>query len=558
MKSITTIIVRFRILFLTLLVMVASCTKLEDESYTDLFTDEFKPSEDDIRVIINGAYGDWRKILLLWNGLWRTQEIGADQIVIPKRPNGWVDAGEFRRMHEHSWVDTDPQTINNWSRTYTGIENCNRVIDELEASKYEIDDDLKIFAIAQLKVLRASYYYVLCDMYGNVPIVEHSADYLPEGFLPTQSTRKQVYDFIVKEITDNLPYLSRERNVKTYGKWNIWAARTLLAKVYLNAEVFTSVVNADLTITPGTPEWTKCIEQCDSVINNNVGYGLEADQKSVFVTENENSKEILYAIPISATYMTDWNTFDIHMQTLQPENQATYNISFSPWGGMCAIPQFINTFDSADSRLTKNFIVGQQYSSSGEPLTCTMGTYSGKPLAFINEVPGVDESQEVHGYRFVKFEIAMDCINILENDYPLFRFADILMMKAECLLRTGNADAAAAIVTQIRQRAFKSAPAKATVTGAQLMEGSSYDYGLRNHLTSTTEGGADIQYGRFLDELGWEFNQEGRRRQDMIRFGIFTKKSFLSHSPNGDYRSLYPIPRDEISKNSNLKQNPGY
>ena len=538
---------QFRILILTLLVMITSCTKLEDESYTDLFTDEFQPSEDDIRVIISSAYGDWRKILLLWNGLWRTQETGADQNVIPKRPNGWVDAGEFRRMHEHSWVDTDPQTINNWARTYEGIENCNRVMDELEDSKYDIDEDLKTSALAQLKVLRASYYYILCDIYGNVPIVEHSADYLPEGFLPTQSTRKQVYDFIVKEITDNLPYLSRERNIKTYGKWNIWAARTLLAKMYLNAEVFA-----------GTPEWSKCAEQCDSVINNNVGYGLEADQKSVFVTENENSKEILYAIPISATFMTDWNTFDIHMQTLQPENQATYNISFTPWGGMCAIPQFISTFDPDDSRLTKNFIYGQQFKSDGSPLTCTMGAFAGQPLAYINEVPGVDESEEVHGYRFGKFEIAMNCTNILENDYPLFRYADILMMKAECLLRLGDADGAAALVTKVRQRAFKSAPAKATVTGAQLMEGSSYDYGLRNHLTTTTEGGADIQYGRFLDELGWEFNQEGRRRQDMIRFGIFTTKSFLSHSPNGDYRIIYPIPRDELSKNPNLQQNPGY
>lgn len=538
---------QFRILFLTFLVMIASCTKLEDESFTDLFTDEFQPSEEDIRVIISSAYGDWRKILLLWNGLWRTQEVGADQIIIPKRPNGWVDAGEFRRMHEHTWVDTDPQTVNNWARTYTGIENCNRVMDELEDSKYDIDEELKASAIAQLKILRASYYYVLCDMYGNVPIVEHSADYLPEGYLPPQSTRKQVYDFIVKEITDNLPYLSRERNIKTYGKWNLWAARTLLAKMYLNAEVFT-----------GTAEWAKCIEQCDSVINNDVGYGLEADQKSVFVTENENSKEILYAIPISATYMEDWNTFDIHMQTLQPENQATYNISFTPWGGMCAIPQFINTFDPDDSRLTKNFIYGQQYSADGSPLTCTMGAFAGQPLSYINEVPGVDDSEEVHGYRFGKFEIAMNCTNILENDYPLFRYADILMMKAECLLRLGDADGAAALVTQVRQRAFKSAPEKAAVTGAQLQGGSCYDYGLRNHITSTTEGGDDIQYGRFLDELGWEFNQEGRRRQDMIRFGIFTKKSFLSHSPNGDNRNLYPIPRDELNKNPNLQQNPGY
>ena len=88
--------------------------------------------------------------------------------------------------------------------------------------------------------------------------------------------------------------------------------------------------------------------------------------------------------------------------------------------------------------------------------------------------------------------------------------------------------------------------------------GSSYDYGLRNHLDSTEQGGSDVAFGRMLDELGWEFCQEARRRTDMIRFGVFTRKSWLSHSPNGDYRALYPIPRTEIAKNSNLTQNPGY
>ncbi len=541
------------LIILIIMMVIPSCTKLEDESFNDIFAEDYVYSEDDIRVIINSAYGDWRKILLYWNGLWRTQEVGADEIVIPARPNGWVDAGEFRRMHEHTWVDTDPQVINNWQRTYTGIENCNRVLDDLEADKYSMEEELKNSSIAQLKVLRASYYYILCDIYGNVPIVEHSAEYLPEGYLPEQSTRKEVYDFIVKEITDNLPFLSRKRDNTTYGKWNVWAARTLLAKMYLNAEVFS-----------GTPQWEKCIEQCDSVIDNDAGYGFEADQKSVFVTENENSIEILYGLPIEPTLMNtnpgspDWNAFDHHMQTLQPVQQAQFDINYSPWGGMCAIPQFINTFDEEDSRFTRNFMTGQQFSSSGEPLLAGMGVYVNDPLIFVNEVPGVDSSQAIHGYRFTKFEIKVGTTNCLENDYPLFRYTDILMMKAECLLRLGQADDAAEIVTQVRQRAFRSNPAKATVTGAELLSGSVYDYGRRDHKVTTSEGGDDIQYGRFLDELGWEFNQEGRRRQDMIRFGVFTTKSWLSHSPNGDHRILYPIPAIELNKNPNLSQNDGY
>jgi hypothetical protein len=247
------------------------------------------------------------------------------------------------------------------------------------------------------------------------------------------------------------------------------------------------------------------------------------------------------------------------MQTLEPENQATYNLESSPWGGICAIPQFISTFDTEDSRYQDNYIKGQQYKANGDSIFGSMGAFTGKPLAYRNFLPGVDISDEVDGFRLGKFEIAMGATNRLSNDWPLFRYADVLMMKAESMLRSGNADGAALLVTQVRQRNFKSNPAKAVVTGADLLQGSGYDYGLQNHLfTFTHEGGADIQYGRFLDELGWEFNQEARRRSDMVRFGAFTKKSWLSHSPNGDYRALYPIPRTEIAKNSNLKQNTGY
>jgi len=320
--------------------------------------------------------------------------------------------------------------------------------------------------------------------------------------------------------------------------------------MYLNAGVYT-----------GTPDWDKCKAICDTIINatGTSKIALESTQKNVFITENQNSKEIIFALPFDSKYVAGWNDFDVHMQTLEPENQATYNLLFSPWGGVCAIPQFINTFDTTDSRYVDNYIKYQQYAANGDKLIATMGDFTGKPLSYRNYVGGVDYSDEVDGFRLGKFEIAMGSTSRLSNDWPLFRYADVLLMKAECLLRTGHADDAATIVTTVRTRDFKTNPAKAIVTGAQLQGGSSYDYGLQNHLAPFThEGGADIQYGRFLDELGLEFNQEARRRPDMIRFGMFTKKSWLSHSPNGDYRALFPIPRTEIAKNSNLTQNTGY
>ncbi len=534
------------VLLVFLITLFSSCTELYDEKYDAIVADEFNPTEEDIPALIGSAYSSWRNILLLWNGYWRVNEVGADEIVIPGRPNGWVDGGIYRRIHEHTWTTDDDNVYQTWDRTYSGIATCNRLIYQIETEYIPIpDQDVYNTTVSELRVLRASYYYILCDLYGNVPIV---TDFdVEDGYMPEQNTRSEVYDFIVKEISESLQYLSEEKSDETYGRFNKWAALTLLAKMYINAEVYT-----------GTAHWSDCIDVCNQVINSGAGYELEASQKNVFITENQNSAEIIFGLAIDDQYTTEWNQFDIHMQTCQPSMQAKYDLTLTPWGGMCAIPQFIETFDSDDSRLNDNFMFGQQYSTSGEELLVTMGNLVGEPLNLINEIPDIDDSQEIHGYRFEKFEIALGSSNILNNDFPLFRYADILMMKAECLLRTGSEDEAAVIVSQVRERAFKSAPDKAEVTGAELLEGSSYDYGLRTESAETFEGGDDIQYGRFLDELAWEFNQEGRRRQDMIRFGAYTTKSFFAHSPNGDYRSIYPIPRGRIETNSNLSQNAGY
>lgn len=529
-------------------VIIPSCTELVDTNYNDIISSQFVPSAEDIPSLVGAPYTDWRGLLLQWNTLWRAQSKTSDEMVTPERNGGWVDGGVYRRLHEHTWTTDDDVVINVWTRAYQGVNNCNRVIYQIQSNSIPVDPQDTTALIAEMKLLRASYYWVLCDIYGNVPIVDRFD--IPEGYLPKQNTRKEVYDFIVKDILDNYTLVSSENNASTYGKFNKWAALTLLAKMYLNAEVYT-----------GTPAWDKCIAICDTIIDGTAvsGIGLEENQKNVFITENQNSIEIIFALPFDSKYVSEWNDFDIHMQTLQGENQATYNLQYSPWGGVCAIPQFIDMFDTLDARYIDNYIKGPQYASNGDPLIASWGEHKGEQLFFRNHVYGVDYSDETDGFRLGKFEIAMGATNRLSNDWPLFRYADVLLMKAESLLRTGYADEAAAIVTTVRERNFKLKPENAVVTGTELQGPTRLDYGLQNHLTPFTHDDvSDIQYGRMLDELGYEFCQEARRRTDMIRFGAFTTMSWLSHSPNGDYRKLFPIPRTEIAKNPNLSQNDGY
>jgi starch-binding outer membrane protein, SusD/RagB family len=159
----------------------------------------------------------------------------------------------------------------------------------------------------------------------------------------------------------------------------------------------------------------------------------------------------------------------------------------------------------------------------------------------------------------VKYEIKPGEDAASGNDVPFFRYTDALMIKAECLLRLGKADEAATIVTSIRQRDFKSNPDKATVTGAKLLGGSVYKYGAYSNGTITTfEGGSDIKYGGFLDELGWEFIGEHHRKQDLIRFDVYTKKSWFCKTKKDNNMKLFPIPKDFMDANPKLVQNPGY
>lgn len=404
---------------------VSSCTDLKDESYGQVVSTKYQPkTEADISYVVNAAYIPWRQTMLLWQGVVRSQELCADQDVIPARLGiGWVDGYIYKRWHQHTWTTEDEGVLNGWERTFEGITACNRVLSQIEDNVIDVEGETRQRLISELKVLRASYYYVLVDLYGNVPVITD----FKNVDLPDQSTRKEVFDFIIREVTDNIDYLSDDARGYYYGRFNKWAAHTLLAKMYLNAEVWA-----------GEAMWDECVAQCNTVITHaeNTGdYSLEDDVNAPFVTANENSKEIIFALPFDEIYVTDWNAFDFHLYTLAPESQATYGFTTRPWGGVCAIPQFIKTFDPDDRRLAEWYISGQQYDAAGNIIMRSDGN---GPLVYEVDVPSIDASDVDDGLRWGKFEYAPSITNRLSNDFPLFRYADILMMKAEALLRDGK------------------------------------------------------------------------------------------------------------------------
>ncbi|WP_301747107.1 RagB/SusD family nutrient uptake outer membrane protein [uncultured Duncaniella sp.] len=246
----------FKTLCLTAVILSSmSCTDLKDESFGSIVSSQYVPkTEADISYLVNAAYIPWRQTMLLWQGVVRSQELSADQDVIPARLGiGWVDGYIYKRWHQHTWTTEDEGVLVGWERTFDGVTACNRVLSQIEDNVINVQGETRTRLISELKCLRASYYYILIDLYGNVPVITDFKDV----DLPEQSTRKQVFDFIVSELKENIPNLSEEARGYYYARINKWVAHTFLAKMYLNSEVWT-----------GEPRWEECIAQRDAVINH--------------------------------------------------------------------------------------------------------------------------------------------------------------------------------------------------------------------------------------------------------------------------------------------------
>lgn len=384
--------------------------------------------------------------------------------------------------------------------------------------------------IAELKVARAFYYYLLLEAFGNVPIIDRFD--VPDGYLPATEPRSKVFEFVESELKNNINNLS-EDVLNTYGRFNKWNAKMLLARLYLNAEAWI-----------GTPMYNECENLCNEIIATNK-YRLDGDYSLPFSTNNELSNETMFVIPFDETksggqiYM--WARKTLHYSQMQ-----TFNLQ-ATWldGGCVGVPTFFDNYIEGDKRLEKTWRMGQQYALDGTPLW-TNG-WCGDPqmlLSYTKDVTNISGDATMYqGYRFGKYEIKIGATGTPDNDYVIMRYAEVLMMKAECILRTGgSSQEAAELVNEVRRRNFDTTN---ELTGSELE-------------ATTIYNGVPVKYGRFLQELGVEFALEGLRRSQLIRFdNNFTKGTWWEHQPTNDTkRNLMLIPFDQLQRNSNLVQNP--
>lgn len=520
------------------LLSCASCS-LDEIVYSDMTAGEYYSnfSEDDVPAAIGKLYSDLRLLYAGGNvhtaGCWQyTNEETGDLWVTPKRGGAWYDGGIYYRLNQHKWEWTDAHMLNNWRIAYRCINDCNRLIYEFS----DLDVAGKERMLSEIRTARAFWYFVLCDMYGNVPIQTRYD--VPDGYLPETSSRQEVFDFVVGELEECIPELL----VKEYGRWDSYAAKCLLAKCFLNAESWNVKVEGDA--------WDKVVELCDEIIGSKK-YSLESDYKASFVTENQNSNEIIMAVCNDEVYDASV-PFLIHLCTMHWKYCYHANTVTQYWGGCCATPEFAMSYDADDLRYEKSWFEGQLYDNTGAytgkvgtPLYCDPwdARDMGKLLIHTKEIPlfegdAIPTTGEASGVRMQKYEIKTGALNRLSNDFVLFRYADVLFMKAEALYRKNGGSATQDVcdlINSVRKRAFVNFTDDKKVTVA------------------------DLDDDRFLQEYAWEFCQEGWRRQQLIRFGQFLTKSWFLHEPTVDTdRLLFPVPREEMLANPKLKQNHGY
>lgn len=506
-----TIIMKRITFFISIIIFFGTaCTDLDEELYDKIPGDDYPENENQIANLSATAYEKFQPLVDDEGWWFLAQELSSDEFCGPTRAADWYDGGKWLAMHRHTWTN-DTEGVNRmWDKFWSGITTCNQTLDLMRELPSSDEIDAKM---AEVKTVRSFFYYLLIDNYGDAPYLTSTIDVPGQ---PLKIKREAIYDSLVNTLNNSVPKLKDVDN-KYMATKNMGYA--LLAKLYLNAEVY-----------KGVSDWAKAEKYIDSILAG--PYALEANVLAPFVTNNENSSEIIFSIPYDED---NFKGFRLHMRTLHYQHNLKYDMPVGPWNGLCVTPNHFDTYDSADARKQGYHIYGIQYDASGNEIIdglteTTLNIDPHLPALYMTEETHSLEEIRMTGARVGKYEIKMGAKENLGNDFPIFRLTDFYLMKAEVQIRQNGAGAGDEWINPIRERA-----------GVPAWSGATLD---------------DL-----LAERGRELYCEGHRRQDLIRFGKFTQAWW---EKGGEYDGvagdpsvkIFPIPKWATDANPNLLIDP--
>lgn len=492
------------------------------------------------------------------------QEFSSDAWILPGRQGDWVDGGKWQSLFLHNYGPGNATIKSTWNALYTIIGNCNTSIDNLETFIQAGGESYLQDYQYEARAVRAILYYHLVDLFGRVPLVTSSKTVMADV---NQSSRSEVYQFIVDELTDCIPHLpsGKCQNMgKYYGRVTKAVGYMAMAKVAINSPILSkddwndgSLVGGIAKVAPYVNQAGKNIKialdgttrdawetvlYCQKQIEKE-GYSLQPNFSQNFSKTNDSSVENIWTQPSDGTTykVSDYNP----TRTLHAAHASAYGLQ--GWNGACATVEQMKVFkygtDEQDPRMDMTFFYGPVF-VDGKPIDAGLG--DGAQLCYNPMDVVVDFKEDVPnqilkfaGARMSKYEVDNTTSYLNHNNDKVFwRYADALLLAAEAKVRMGQSGDAE--VNEIRDRV--QAGQKSNVTLQDI-----------------------------LDERMLEFSYEGMRRQDQIRFGTYTEPTTdryagVHHNvATGDYvvdntgfTTVFPIPTSVLELNTKLTQNPGY
>lgn len=560
---------------------LAGCTNLDEKVYDVLTSDTFYQTKFNV---IQGFVRPFEHAYWTVSGAnFQVSENSADHFMTPNRQGHWLDSQNYFRMHRHQWTIDDWIPRDAWNNNFQGVIFVNSAIadlSKLNPEKFEMKEAEMQNLIAQLRTLRAWFYTNLLDMFRNIPIV---TDYPSENKEPKQVSPKDAFNFIEKELTEVMPLLLKKSgnggNGNHQGEWTQAGAAALLARLYLNADVWI-----------GENKYSECASYCEKIINGEYGsYGIAARWDAPFDWDNENCEEVIFGFTSSYGY-SHW-VYDGNMFWWGAPFKAAPYFGFSDWGDMnhryglqpgldlngneyaFANGKPVRKFKKYpdDIRLKKYrnlgnskregmFIFGALDYKDANGDTKYVKADNGKYTIYLRDQVGwfedtdtslispkptsgaptmisdMDHADQSSGWCLIKYPIyRSDDAGKMEADYSLIRLSEIYYSLAEAKFRAGDKAGAAKLLNTVRKRYYP--------------EGSSSLY---------KEDGSQITEQELLDEWGREFIGESLRRTVLCRFGAYTGDWWDKAKEADNHTMLLPIARNILQANPNLVQNPGY
>lgn len=485
---------------------------------------------------------------------WMAQTLSTDEAAGVSMGSDYYDGGTYRQMTVHNWNADNNMLSTMWDGAMSGITTCNNTLKMLAGKSDE--------SLAPIRAMRAYYHFLLMDNFGDVPIMGDDAETHPD-----RSKRADVCRFIEQELLAVKDILPDEVSEATYGKANKYMAEALLAKLYLNWNVYTADDVASYTPDKKNPKLDACISMCDDIIKSG-HYALTDSFMVKFRPDNGSQiKDFIFVFP----YDRETRQGMVHARFWKSRSgKDQFGVAPSgPAGNLRCLPEFLDKFNLKGDDRNRQYVVGKQYywenyeqtskpfiietTKNGYDQDYTAADKDDKlewQMVYTKEITlrpngeatldvGNDQKGRAMGARSIKFypDVAATASqgHNQSNDFPIFRYADIILMKAEAIMRGGTAtlgDTPRSLVNRIRT--YVHAP----------------------QLT------ADPTLDELLDERAREFADEGWRRNDLIRFGRFEDNwGFRSLYPEGmteKFRRVFPIPTSVLNTNTNWSQNKGY